>query len=232
MKAETVIKAYGEIDSSNLWAVVVGVNGGGATHLDDDALNFANILMSTYGYPSSNIRLLINSEATKANVTSVLQWLRDQESTSSGVCIFFSAHGDYDKIYLYDDTLWDYEFSNILAGLESHNILVVINACHSGSFQDVTETIYSGIIISACAANETTYDISLFANTIFIEYFVDRGIFQGLADEDGDGVVTVEEAFRYAQYKCSNPPGAIPATHPQMTDKYNGEYLLSNPVHA
>jgi len=219
-------------DSSDLWAVVVGVNGGEATHLDNDAIDFANVLTSVYGYPSSNIKLLTNDEATKASVITALEWLKNQESEPSGVSIFLSTHGDYDKLYLYDSILWDYELSDILADFESKNILVVINACHSGSFLNVADTISSGILITACAAEETTYDIALFANTLFVEYFVDRGMSQGLADENADGIVTVEEAYRYARNNCLDPPGALQPTHPQMIDNYIGDFNLSEPVHA
>ena len=115
-------------ETKQLWAVVVGVEGGGAVHLDNDAMDFANVLTSTYGYPSSNIKLLINSEATKSAVISALEWIRDQESKPDAVCLFFSVHGSSDCIYLYDDSLHDYELSTILLEFESHNILVVLSA--------------------------------------------------------------------------------------------------------
>jgi hypothetical protein len=215
-----------------LWAVVVGVEGGDATHLDDDAQDFADVLTTTYGYPSSNIKLLINSEATKAAVINALEWVRDQELKPDGVTIFFSTHGGDNNLHLYGDALWDYELSNILSEFESHNILVVISACRSGSFLDVADAFTYGILATACTAEELTYDIPLFANTIFVEYFVDRGMSQGLADANEDGVVSVQEAFNYAYEHCVDPPGALKPTHPQMIDKYEEEYLLSSPVHA
>lgn len=230
--ASSFIYSTAKADSSDLWAVVVGVNGGDATHLDNDAIDFANVLTSVYGYPSANVRLLTNEEATKTNVTAAFDWLKNQESNSSGVSIFLSAHGSQDRIHLYDDYLWDYELSTIISQLESQSILVVITACHSGSFTDVADSISIGILTTACAADESTYDIALFANTIYVEYFVDRGMSQGLADEDQDGIVTVEEAHQYATENCVNPPGALSPTHPQIEDKYPGQLNLSEPIHA
>jgi hypothetical protein len=215
-----------------LWAVVIGVEGGGAINLDNDAQDFANVLVNTYGYPSSNIRLLINSEATKSAVISTLEWLRDQEVKQDGVSIFFSTHGSVDNLHLYDAFLSDSELSSILSEFDSHNILVVINACNSGSFTDVADVIESGILLTACTADESTYDVVFFSNTIFIEYLVEQGMSQGLADGNSDGIVSVEEAFNYAYANCADPPGALSPTHPQMVDKYEGEYLLSSPVHT
>jgi hypothetical protein len=222
-------------ESSNLWAVVVGVDGGGATHLDNDAQDFANVLQAVYGYHSSNIRLLINSEATKTAVLNALEWVGAQaDNSSSAVAIFFATHGSVDTLYLYDDTLTEDELSNSLSAMKSHNILVAISACYSGSFLDLADTFPTGIVVTASADDEVTYDIDNFENTVFVEYFVDRGMAQGLADANNDGVVTVEEAFVYAEAKCNPPPGPliIPRTHPQMVDNYEKDFELSNPIHA
>ena len=206
-----------------LWAVVVGVEGGGATHLDNDAQDFADVLTSIYGYPSENIRLLTNSAATKSAVINALNWLADQEEKPDGVTIFFSAHGAGNKIKLYnDEQFWDYELASILSEFESHNMLVIINACLSGNFLDVADVIDIGILLTACSADESTYDISLFANTIFVEYFL----------ESLSGYVSVQTAFDYAYANCADPPGALTPTHPQMVDKYGEGYILSSPVHA
>lgn len=221
-----------ESSERNFLAVVVGVEGGDATNLDNDAQDFANVLTSVYGYPSSNVQLLINSAATKVAVLNALDWLKTQEAKPDGVSIFFSAHGGNNYIHLYDDLLWDYELEALLLELDSHNILVVVSACHSGSFIDVSSSIEHGIVVTACRADESTFDIPLFANSIFVEYFVDRAMSQGLADGNGDGVVSVQEAFNYAYENCADPPGALASTHPQMTDKYGEEYILSSPVHA
>jgi hypothetical protein len=215
-----------------LWAVVVGVEGGGATHLDNDAQDFANVLINTYGYPSGNIRLLINSEATKASVIDALNWMSSQEQVPDGVSIFFSCHGSVDYLHLYDAFLSDSELASILSGFDTHNILVVINACHSGSFLNVADAIDSGIVLTACTADEQTYDIVFFGNTIFIEYLVDQGMSQGMADSNGDGLVSVEEAYSYAYSNCAAPPGALVPTHPEMVDKYEQTYILSSPIHT
>lgn len=220
-------------ESTDLWAVVVGVEGGGATHLDNDAQDFANVLQSVYGYPSNNIRLLINSEGTKASVLSALEWVRDQaDNSSSAVVIFFSTHGGNDVLYLYDDTLTENELYASISEINSHNILVLINACRSGSFLDLAGALSTGIVITACNATEPTYDIENFENTVFVEYFVNEGMGQRLADDNGDGIVTVEEAFVYAEAKCNPLILITPRTHPQMVDNYEEEFELSNPIHT
>ncbi|MBA7494785.1 hypothetical protein ES702_05362 [subsurface metagenome] len=216
----------------NFWAVVVGVDGGEAVNLDNDAQDFANVLMNVYGYPSENIVLLLNSQATKSAVISALEWLGDQEVQRDGVAIFFSTHGSVDLLHLYDDFLGDSELSSILSGFESHNILVMVLACYSGSFVDVADSIAYGIVVTATQADELGYDVIPWGNTIFAEFFVDRGMSQGLADANTDGMVSVQEAFNYAYENCADPPGAMTATHPQMVDQYEGDYFLNSPIHT
>jgi len=46
---------------------------------------------------------------------------------------------------------------------------------------------------------------------------------QGLADADGDGTVTVEEAFEYCS---SNMRSYSPSQRPVMNDQYPGELNL------
>lgn len=220
-------------ENENKWAVVVGVEGSDTPHLDNDAQDFAGVLQSLYGFPSGQIILLINGGATKDAVLSALETVRDAENNQSVVAIFISAHGDTDKVRLYDDWLSGSELSSILSQYESPKILVVINACKSGSWLYIGSSI-RGILITACAADELTYDVDNFQNTVFVYYFVDQGMAQGKADSNQDGHVTVEEAFYYAESKCNPPPGPliVPRTHPQMVDNYAGDFDLSLPVHA
>ena len=221
-------------DSSdrNFWAVVVGVDGGGTGNLDNDAQDFANVLMNVYGYPSENVVLLLNSQATKSAVISALEWLRDQEVQMDGVSIFFSTHGSVGQLHLYDGFLGDRELSRIFSEFESHNILVMVLACYSGSFLNVADSITYGIVITATQADEVGYDVVPYANTIFAEYFIDQGMSQGLADVNSDGGVSIQEAFNYAYENCADPSSAVTPTHPQMVDQYEGDYFLNSPSHT
>ena len=44
--------------------------------------------------------------------------------------------------------------------------------------------------------------------------------------------IKLKHILDYAYANCADPPGALSPTHPQMVDKYEGEYLLSSPVHT
>ncbi len=84
-----------------------------------------------------------------------------------GVVIFFSTHGSVGQLHLYDDFLGDRELSNIFLDFESHNILVMVLACYSGSFLNVAAWINYGIVITVTQAGEVGYDMISSANTIF-----------------------------------------------------------------
>ena len=206
-----------------LWAVVVGCDGEASEHLDNDAQDFVDVLTSIYGFPSDHVMLLLNSEATHTGVVNALTWLGEQEQRPDGVTIFFSAHGGMNHVKLYNgDWITDSEISNFISSYDSHNIFVLINSCLSGTFIDVADVIDSGVLITACREDELTYDISIFSNTIFVQYFL----------ESLSGDVSVQDAFNYAYSRCSDPPGALTPTHPQMIDKYGEGFNLGNPVHA
>jgi hypothetical protein len=228
-----LLVSVAKADTVKKWAVVVGVEGGGATHLDDDAQDFADVLQSVYGFPSNQTILLTNSQATKGAFTSALETVRDMEDNQTVVAIFISAHGDTDTFALYDGWMYGSELQSILAQYESPKMLVLINSCKSGSLLYLSNAVH-GIVVTACNATELTYDVENFQNTVFVEYFVNEGMAQGRADSNGDGHVTVEEAFFYAEAKCNPPPGPliIPRTHPQMADNYAGDMDLAQAVHA
>ena len=219
-------------DNLDKWAVVVGVEGGGATHLDNDAQDFANVLVSRYGYQSSRMQLLLNGAATKSAVLGALDWLISQETNESCVAVFFSCHGDYHKVFLSDAALADTELAAKLTQLETKKVVVVVVACRSGSFLDISGSVPGGILITACTADEATYDVENYQNTIFVYNFVDKGMAQGLADSNQDGNITVEEAFYYAEPRCHPLIKIVQDTHPQMVDNYTGEFNLTEPVHA
>lgn len=90
---------------------------------------------------------------------------------------------------------------------DSDNIFLWFGSCYSGGMiWDVTHWAkdFSGVICTACKENQYGIDVYEFKNTLFGEFYVDKGILQGLGDGydplgETDSIITVEEAFYYAQ---------------------------------
>jgi hypothetical protein len=200
----------------NKWAVIIGIADYAGTrndlyHPDDDAREMYTALTEIYGFPESHITMLIDSEATLANIKAAIAWLAQNEDSESTVVFFFCGHGyqvrewdlqwrnaDGDReadgkdefIVSYDLYAYaDGYLRNDFAKFESHKIMLWFGSCYSGGMNDIAAP--GRVIVSACGENQYGYDISLdtpvagipwAGNTLFGYYYVDEGMLQGLAD--------------------------------------------------
>jgi hypothetical protein len=114
----------------------------------------------TMGFAPGETKVLFDEQATYANVkTALATWLRDGVTPADRVLIYFSGHGTRvpdptaenangvdDALVLHDvkparikgrasltNVLIGHEFGAALAAIPSHNILVLVDACHSGT---------------------------------------------------------------------------------------------------
>jgi uncharacterized caspase-like protein len=139
------------------WAVVIGVSefknsDKGIPPLrfaDADAKIFYEFLQSPQGggFPTSNMRLLINKEATKANMEEAVNVFLGKALEEDIVIIFFAGHGTPDPnnpknlfLVTYDADpekmastgfLMDYLKFAMERYIKAKNVLVFADACHS-----------------------------------------------------------------------------------------------------
>ena len=112
------------------------------------------------GYGPADIKILFDQQATYANVQRALAtWVRDGVRPDDHVLIYFSGHGTRvpdpspgnvggvdDALVLHDvlharinghatlkNVLIGHEFGAALAAIPSHDVLVLVDACHSGT---------------------------------------------------------------------------------------------------
>jgi hypothetical protein len=119
--------------------------------VDIDNMRKAALIM---GFEPQNIKVLFNEQATATSVHSALDsWIRDGVGPSDRVLIYFSTHGTRvadsqsasgvdDAIVMHDTEPANGRLINVLLGRElgaaiakspSRNVLVLVDACHSGS---------------------------------------------------------------------------------------------------
>lgn len=229
---------------ANKWAVVIGISkysdpSANVYNPSKDAKEMAWVLENIYGFPEDHIRLLTDNKGTKDNIVAAIDWLIENENSTSLVVFFYCGHGGqveegtYSEIYPNDEAdgkdeyivtydLWgitdDYlelRFSEI----ESSTFILWFGSCHSGGMSpDLNGD--GRVIVAACQEQEYAYDYVSLGNTVFGYFYIDQGIKQGYADGYGpngvaDGTVTVEEAFYYATPLVTQQQ---PSQHPFIWD--------------
>ncbi len=159
------INAPGNTGSGKVYALIVGIskyqNVPGLNYADVDAYNFYHYLISPAGgrVDSNNIRLLLNEEATSANIFSALDWLLESAKEGETVMIYFSGHGDLEtktmmqngfllaadapkSCYMAGGTVGLFYLQTYLSTLIDRNkakVIMISDACKSGKLAGGTE---------------------------------------------------------------------------------------------
>ena len=203
--------------------------------------------------------------ATLKNVETSIEYIVDEANKfgDSEVFIWLFGHGNGDEndlltggkllehssIFLWDYTITDDEFGDLLSGLKSQKTCVIVDACFSGGFAD--KTIYnfptflllrSGIpdsgrvVISGASKFRLGYTSTTRGPLFSLLWF--EGLTTGEADgfrpgimDFGrstkfkffkDGEISVEEAFYYARHmlKTGDEFEEFKNMEPQINDQY------------
>lgn len=230
------------------WAVIIGISDYEGTANDlwnpaNDAMEMKQALTVKYGFLESNIKMLLDSEATAGAIVGAIDWLAANEGPNSTVVFFFCGHGyrvadskgwDNDvEVDRYDECIVSHDMYAITDGylrqkfsaFETQKFALVFGSCYSGGMFDTLNVDLQApgrVICSACKANQYGWDYLLLGNTLFGYYFVDEAILQGLAEGlhvSGDGV-SMEEALDYAYPRVT---AEQPRSQPQIYDGFAGE---------
>ena len=106
----------------------------------------------------------------------------------------------------------------MLNQLKSNNVCLIVDSCYAGGFNDHWKLLKSApeqnrVILMGSCEDELSYSGG------FAPYLIDG--LRGYADTNGDGIVTAEEAFNYAQ------PRSVPQQTSTIYDGYPGELPLT-----
>ena len=142
---------------------------------------------------------------------------------------------------LYSTAMPMREIAYILNRIRSERLIFIADSCYSGASGGRTisvtgmranmndgflERITSGrgkVIITASAANEVSVEKDELRHGVFTYYLLEG--LRGAADTDRDGVVTVDEAYRYVSEKVPRATGQ--EQHPVKKGTVEGELVLS-----
>jgi len=147
---------------------------------------------------------------------------------------------DFPTYGILDDDLGQW-----LGDLPMTRVAVAIDSCHSGGmiraqsdgilsrclectgssakgdgFSRDLDDVLEGVVLTACAEDETAVEVHSLQNGLFTFYFIE-GLLSMAADANGNGEVSMEEAFDYLYPRVVGFP--LWVQHPQIFDNYEGE---------
>ncbi|MBK6544949.1 MAG: caspase family protein [Saprospiraceae bacterium] len=238
---------------NNTYAVVVGISDYQDPAIPDlrfadrDAKAFADWLKSPNGgaLKSTELKTLFNEESTTGKIIAALDWLISATKTGDKAIIYFSGHGDVERVTKFQRGYW--------LTWDSPPAVYAAGAFSLVFLQDVISTLADAgvqtlIVSDACRAGKLAGSefggaqatsaalAKQFANEIKIlscqpdEFSLEgeqwgggRGAFSfhlidalnGLADANGDGTVNLMEAGRYLEEKV--PAETAPHSQIPMT---------------
>jgi hypothetical protein len=239
-------------------AVVVGTNRGGPgqaelRYAEDDARAVAAVLASLGGYGRGKIQLLIRPSVKE--VERALDGLAARaaevrrQGTQVQALFYYSGHARASALNLGDEELPLGDLRARLLSLPATITVVLLDACQSGaisrvkgseptadfSFNSVSRLDTAGI---AVMASSTGTELSQESETLRGSYFTHHLLvgMRGAGDTDGDGRVTLGEAYRYAynQTLAATAATAVGSQHATLETglRGKGEVVLSYPAAA
>ena len=203
------------------YAVIIGHNAGAPDEqalrfAEDDAQRFADLLADLGGVPSENQVVLRSKSADqvrRALIATNERIRTTQRSTADTVLfVYYSGHGDADALHLGETRLALREIEALVRGSPAGLRVLVIDACRSGSITRVkggrlalplapaTAAPLLGegmVVLTASTLTEDAQESDQLGGSFFTHYLLSA--LRGAADDDGDRVVTVAEAFNYTR---------------------------------
>lgn len=237
------------------WLVAIANNTGLGNEVEllyaeRDAREIASVMRLHGGVSTRHTLMLLDEDA--AGVRRALQDVnaairaRAGEGRPTALVVFYSGHADATSLHLNGTELSLDELKALVEGSPAGVRLLVVDACRSGTvtrvkgvsaaesfkldLQDQVAT--EGLaIITSSAAGETSQESDRLRGSFFTHHLVNA--LRGAADQDGDGKVTLTEAYGYTYAQTlRSSGGTIALQHPTYSFdvKGRGELVLSTPA--
>lgn len=187
------------------WALIVGVDRfQGGTRPNFGAVNDAADVRAALlkaGWADDHIKVLTDGGATAASVRAGLQWLVDHSGPNSLSVFHYSGHvkqvGSTEYLWPHDNAfIADTELAGKLRQLKGQ-AWVDISGCEAAGFDEGISA-PNRLFTASSRANEKSYEIPSMGQSVFTLFQVEQAMVKGQGDANGDGRVSVQEAFAYA----------------------------------
>jgi hypothetical protein len=233
------------------WALVVGISEyDGATRDTLGGANDAAIVQKTLlanGWSGDRIKMLVDGDATAANIVAGMDWLVQNSSPTSFSVFHFSGHtkqadaghsgGDQEQFH---EFLWgrdnqfvsDREVGARMRALQGHAWVNMSN-CEAAGFEDG----FAGptkLFTAASREDEKGYERYETKKSIFTQLMVEDALLGGAGDADRNGKVSLQEAFAHAAAGAPalSAGGEYGPQHPVLSGGDGGQWFLNTPAPA
>jgi len=161
------------------------------------------------GWHEERIMVLTDSAANANNIRNAMRWLVDSSTSSSWSVFFYSGHvkqmgrdRDRDGERL-DEYLWphdnkfisDSELSHYMRQLRG-SAWIDISGCEAAGFDDGMSS-PKRLFTASSQENEKSYQHPDWKNSVWTHLFIEKGMIESSGDSNGDGYVTLNEAFNF-----------------------------------
>ncbi len=208
------LAAFAEVER---FAVVVGNDLGqppdaALSYAESDASRVAAVLQEVGGVRPENLVLLRGQDS--ATVRRSLIAVNDRVRTAHGqtvLIVYYSGHADAEALHLGGTSLELPELEQLVRGSAATFRLLIVDACRSGALTRVkggaqiapfeiqlSERVAGegAVFLTSSSASEDSQESDDIKGSFFTHALV-SGLL-GAADENADGRVTLDEAYRYA----------------------------------
>lgn len=176
-----------------------------------DAAAFHEVLKRA-GWPDGSVRVLTGSAATAANIRAGLDWLRDRSNDGSFTVFHYSGHvfqrgGDLDGdgeeldefLVPYDNRIIsDRELGQRLGSVRGW-LWTDISGCEAAGFNEGGLFGDRRLFTGSSTEHQKSYEHPDWRMSIYTGLTTRFAVLENQGDANGDGVVSIQEAFRHAE---------------------------------
>ncbi len=242
------------------WAIVVGIDNYAKwpklEYASHDAQAVADTLTGQFGFPSSQVIVLKNEQATRNNILAAFHdhLADDRTGKNDRVFVFFAGHGatrqlasgrdlgyiipvDSDPKEFATDAIAMTDIQNIAESMQAKHVMFVMDACYSGlgltrggpsssSFLRENARRSARQMLTAGGADQQVADAGPNGHSVFTWVLLQA--LAGKGDLNGDGLITGTELAAYVAPAVSAVSQQTPAFG-SLPGSQGGEFVFQVP---
>jgi hypothetical protein len=205
------------------WAVMIGINRypRGDHDLRTAAADARDVddALAGYGVAPDHRLLLLDREATAANIRGALGWLTARAAPQDTAVVFFAGHAahvggarrnagpEVALIAADDRPLPQSQLAGLLAPLRARSAWLAMAACYGAEFDGLLAP--GRLLTAAAGRGQLAYENDDLPHSYLVEYMVQRAMIEG------DAARSVEDSFQWARAQIAQH---YPGREPTMID--------------